>query len=85
MRERLERIVGADRVLTEQTALTEYRDDYTEADGQDPTAVVMIETADELQQLVVAAHELGRRSPPGWPTPTSAGSRSPPRVASSQT
>ena len=59
MRERLERIVGPDRVITESAALGEYRDDYTEADGQDPTAVVMIETADELQQLVQVAPEIG--------------------------
>ena len=51
MRERLERIVGAERVIDDSEALGAYRDDYTEADGRDPGAVVMIETADEIVQL----------------------------------
>ncbi len=59
MRERLERIVGAERVIDDSEALGAYRDDYTEADGRDPGAVVMIETADEIVQLVAAARELG--------------------------
>ncbi len=59
MRERLERIVGPERVIDDPAALGTYRDDFTEADGQDPGAVVMIETADEVVELVVAARELG--------------------------
>jgi len=59
VRERLVAVYGEDRVVTDPTALHEYHDDYTEIDGQDPAAVVMVQTAEELAELIGLARELG--------------------------
>lgn len=59
MKEQLEAIVGADRVITDPVALAGYRDDYTEIEGQDPTAVVFATSTEEIQALVRFAGEEG--------------------------
>ncbi len=59
MREMLVAIFGEDRVLTAPDRVAEYRDDYTEIDGQDPAAVVFVSTVEEVQALVRAAVDLG--------------------------
>ena len=58
MRERLVELFGEDRVITDPDRLHDYHDDCTEGDGQDPAAVVFVETTEDVVALMGAAHEL---------------------------
>ena len=56
-RSQLEAIFGATRVVTDDGTLADYRDDYTELDGEDAAAVVYPLTLEEVQALVRLAIE----------------------------
>jgi FAD/FMN-containing dehydrogenase len=61
MREFLISLLGRDRVLVDPEALAPYREDFTEADPRDPSAVAFATTTEEVQAIV---REAGRTRTP---------------------
>ncbi|MFC1609490.1 FAD-binding oxidoreductase [Myxococcota bacterium] len=59
MKDELEAIFGQKRVISQPAALHDYFDDYTELDGQDPSAVVFPVMVEEVQALVKLARDMG--------------------------